>query len=702
MSEAAATPTVPLGKQIRGMKWNFWIANLIESFERLAFFGVRAVVGLYIFGDDSVLHLSMTEKGMIFGIWALIQCLVPMVSGGYTDSYGYRKSMYVAFSINIVGYCLMANVAPLAEYFGDKGWVASVDLFKWTLELGPNGFWLMLISASLVGLGTAIFKPPVQGSVAKSLNEGNSGLGFGIFYWMVNVGGFFAPMAAAVLRGNEENPTWEYVFYGAAVATAINFIPATFMFREPKLDPEARKKKPMKVFKDTMLTLWRDKYMLRFLLIVSGFWFMFMQLWDLLPNFIDEWVDTRDVGAFIAGPDEGEGDDDSAADDDSATVTAVLAADDDSAAAGPTGDDDSAAAAPPIAAPAGDDDSAAIVPAGDDDSAADGATGDHDSTADGAAGDDDSTADGAAGDDDSAAADPAADDPDWVANKDAGFKDGVADPEAAILAIAAAEEAAAREAAGVEEEEEEETETETEAEAETEAVAEEEEEEEEGPTLLSREWFKESFVLKDGRAKPELLINIDALTILLLVLPLSWFFGRYRMMVSLVLGMGIALVGFVGSGLSQAGAFVGLMIFVFAIGEIICSPKFSEYIGMTAPPDKKAIYMGYSNIPFAIGWAGGNWLSGPLYDWLSSRTELARKFLVQGEVVTREVADKLEGEALLNAVAVQMGEGTTIWDVKKMLWDTYHPWSIWLVLGCIGLASVIGMYVSYRRTQKAA
>ena len=45
--------------------------------------------------------------------------------------------------------------------------------------------------------------------------------------------------------------------------------------------------------------LWADKAMLRFLLIVSGFWFMFMQLWDLLPNFIDEWVDTRDVGSFL-------------------------------------------------------------------------------------------------------------------------------------------------------------------------------------------------------------------------------------------------------------------------------------------------------------------------------------------------------------------------------------------------------------------
>ena len=46
---------------------------------------------------------------------------------------------------------------------------------------------------------------------------------------------------------------------------------------------------------------------------------------------------------------------------------------------------------------------------------------------------------------------------------------------------------------------------------------------------------------------------------------------------------------------------------IIAIGEIICSPKFTEYVGMSAPPDKKALYMGFSNIPFAIGcgFAGG-------------------------------------------------------------------------------------------------
>ena len=479
--------------QLKGMNHNFWVANLIEAGERLAFFGVRAVLPLYLVGTTgSALGLSYSQKGVIYMIWALLQCLIPMVSGGYADAYGYKKSMFLAFAINICGYSLMANA---------------------------TGFWSMLAAGVLVGTGTAIFKPPVQGSVAKSLDSGNSGLGFGIFYWVVNVGGFIAPMAAAWARGNEANPTWPWVFYGAAAVTAWNFIPAIFLFQEPALDPAAREKRPAQVFADTMKTLWNDKAMLRFLFVVSGFWFMFMQLWDLLPNFIDEWVNTRDVGVFLSG-------------------------------------------------------------------------------------------------------------------------------------------------------------------------------------LLGSK--AQSFLTATGAAKPEILINIDSFVIILLVLPLSWLFGRLTMMTSLVLGMFIALVGFVGSGLTMSGMACAFLIFVFAIGEIICSPKFSEYVGMSAPPDKKAVYMGFSNIPFAIGWAAGNGLSGPLYDRFSSRAVFAKRILMERFAMSSEAVGRIAPDQLPAAVAQKMGSGATPQDAIRLLWDSYHPWVIWLVLGAVGLASVVGMMINYRQAQAPA
>ena len=57
-----------------------------------------------------------------------------------------------------------------------------------------------------------MFKPVVISTVAKSTNEENGSVGFGIFYMMVNIGGFIGPIVAGVVRGWD----WNLVFYASA------------------------------------------------------------------------------------------------------------------------------------------------------------------------------------------------------------------------------------------------------------------------------------------------------------------------------------------------------------------------------------------------------------------------------------------------------------------------------------------------------
>ena len=341
---------------LKTIKPVFWLANGMEACERLAYFGIRAILPLMMVSvGTGGLGLSMSDKGIILGLWALIQCIVPMVSGGFSESFGYKKSLIIAFIINIFGYLLMANITNITTLV--TGSTVLTDPFVVQVN-----FWLMLLAGCTIGVGTAIFKPPVGGVVAKSLDDSNSGLGFGIYYWVVNIGGFLAPMAASALRGTDEAPTWDYVFYGAAFVTVFNLLITLILFKEPSREcvpvrdavsqseaisaeaasdastsaPESvqesekdasetasqdalsvseeatdhapaskdtvseqaspqTSKKASKVFVETLAILWNDKMTLLFLLIVSGFWLMFMQLWDLLPNFLDEWVDRRSV-----------------------------------------------------------------------------------------------------------------------------------------------------------------------------------------------------------------------------------------------------------------------------------------------------------------------------------------------------------------------------------------------------------------------
>jgi MFS family permease len=52
---------------------------------------------------------------------------------------------------------------------------------------------------------------------------------------------------------------------------------------------------------------------------------------------------------------------------------------------------------------------------------------------------------------------------------------------------------------------------------------------------------------------------------------------------------------------------------VFTLGEMTTHPKFLSYIGIIAPADKKALYMGYSFLYGVIGSSIGSFLGAGLY-----------------------------------------------------------------------------------------
>ena len=54
--------------------------------------------------------------------------------------------------------------------------------------------------AMFLAAGTAIFKPGLQGLIANQMPKRNAAFGWGLFYQMVNIGGFIGPLLAGYLR----------------------------------------------------------------------------------------------------------------------------------------------------------------------------------------------------------------------------------------------------------------------------------------------------------------------------------------------------------------------------------------------------------------------------------------------------------------------------------------------------------------------
>ena len=125
--------------QTRGLTWPFWVANIMEMIERLAYYGVRVVIPIYIAQADEIggLHFSQGEKGFIFLWWALVQSILPVLTGGFADRYGYKRQIVVAVILKGLGYLMMAT---------------------------QRTFWPFFAGCLLLAAGTAVFKPPIQGT----------------------------------------------------------------------------------------------------------------------------------------------------------------------------------------------------------------------------------------------------------------------------------------------------------------------------------------------------------------------------------------------------------------------------------------------------------------------------------------------------------------------------------------------------------
>lgn len=241
----------------------FWMLNTIEMWERLAYYGMRVVVPIYIMQADEPdgLHFTALQKGSIYFGWAIMQSLLPMFTGGYADRYGYKNTIAVSVTVKILGYVLMATQRT---YFG------------------------FYTGCMVLAAGTAIFKPGIQGSLAQTMTRENSSTGWSVFYQLVNVGAWMGPFLAHYLKGI----SWPAVFYGCAGIVALNYL-MLFTYKETP-SGSAQTDSFFRVFAVTISNIFSAR-LITLILILAGFWMMMYQIWDLHPNFIVDWVDSTRV-----------------------------------------------------------------------------------------------------------------------------------------------------------------------------------------------------------------------------------------------------------------------------------------------------------------------------------------------------------------------------------------------------------------------
>ncbi len=113
--------------------------------------------------------------------------------------------------------------------------------------------------------------------------------------------------------------------------------------------------------------------------------------------------------------------------------------------------------------------------------------------------------------------------------------------------------------------------------------------------------------------------------------------------------------------------------------------------------------LGYSNIPFAIGWGVGNAVSGPLYENMGSKINFAREYLInEFGMPAAQVAD-IPTEKVMETMAQYLnnGQGGTVDEATRILWSLNDPWMVWVILTAIGSVSTLSMIAYYIKTRKS-
>ena len=109
---------------------------------------------------------------------------------------------------------------------------------------------------------------------------------------------------------------------------------------------------------------------------------------------------------------------------------------------------------------------------------------------------------------------------------------------------------------------------------------------------------------------------INAGTIILLQVLVSRIVKKKPALPTMVTGMAIGALGFVLLAASQNPWVFILGIAVFSIGEMTAHPKYYSFVGMVAPQDRKAVYMGYAFLYGVFGSLLGSSVGAFLYDRL--------------------------------------------------------------------------------------
>lgn len=235
---------------------NFWTVIGMEFTERGSYYGVMSILSAYLVMSktEGGLEFSKESVGLIKSVITPLLYILPILSGALADRYGYRKVLFFSFIVMSLGYFFVGLSTTYPMVFASL-------LFMVT--------------------GAGFFKPLISGTIARETNGENSSLGFGIFYWTINLGAFLFPLFLVPFL---KSYSYSYIFFAAAILTGSLLFVNLFVYKEPE-KPQTTKPLSL-VFKEIVLVL-KDWRFVLMICIYSCFWICYFQMFDSMLWYVE-------------------------------------------------------------------------------------------------------------------------------------------------------------------------------------------------------------------------------------------------------------------------------------------------------------------------------------------------------------------------------------------------------------------------------
>ena len=198
--------------QQKGHPKGLWALSATEMWERFNFYGMRAILSLFI--ADALLK-GDTEASIIYGGFLGLCYLTPMLGGYVSDKFlGNRNCIILGGTAMGVGQLLL---------------FLSATLYNTNLPLATNVMWVALL---VIIFGNGFFKPNISsmvGSLYPESQRNKLDSAFTIFYFAINVGAtlgqFICPFFGdKEYDGIRDLSAFKWGFLAAAIAMFIGTI----------------------------------------------------------------------------------------------------------------------------------------------------------------------------------------------------------------------------------------------------------------------------------------------------------------------------------------------------------------------------------------------------------------------------------------------------------------------------------------------